>query len=165
MFQFILKLIWEDSPPPGIGLFTCSVAVLGAARSAAGMATCNCPEFTKTVVRGDPFHSAIDPRTKFEPVMVIQVLPAGEAALAGEVEETVGTGFGVDERGRTEGPFNRTTRPVPSPQTSFAVRNARPSSPHRMRSKAPPARPPNSMVPTGVRCAVSKTEIGCEVTP
>jgi hypothetical protein len=71
------------------------------------------------------------PGTNCDPVMVTRVFPVCAVTLLGDAAETEGTGFGVEERGSTNGPCNRTTRPVPLPQKSTAVRNARRSAPQR----------------------------------
>src|SRR5438552_5335699 len=135
-----VKVKAVELPPAGAGLFTRRFAVREVTRSAAGIATRSCPELTNTVVRAEPLQSAIDPGTKFDPVIVTQVLLPGETTLAGNNAEMEGTGFGADDGGRTKDPRSKTTRPLPLPQKSFAVRNPRPSCPHRMRSKASPVR-------------------------
>ena len=86
-------------------MFTRRLAVRGATRSAAGIATRSFPELTNTVVRAEPLHSATDPGTKFDPVIVSQVLPPGETTLAGNNAEMEGTGFGAEDGGRTKEPL------------------------------------------------------------
>jgi hypothetical protein len=105
-------------------------------RSAAGIATRTCPELTKTVVRCEPFQDATDPGTKFDPVIVTQLLLPGATTLLGDNERAFGTAFGIEDGGRTKTPPSKTTRPLPLPQKSTAVRNARPWPPLRIRSKA-----------------------------
>src|SRR5271155_4120945 len=149
--QLILKVICDEGPPPGEGLTTCKLTVCGAAKSAAGIAARNCPGLTNTVLRGDPFHSTTDPGTKLDPVMVSQVFPAGAVTPLGDAAVRDGTGFGVDERGSTEDPCRTTIRPAPLPQKSTIVRNAKPSVPHRTRSRSSPASPSSSVVPARVK--------------
>jgi hypothetical protein len=60
------------------------LTVYGVVKSAAGTATRNWPALTKTVVRVEPFHCAIDPGRKFDPVRVSQVFPAGAVTLPGD---------------------------------------------------------------------------------
>jgi hypothetical protein len=67
-----------------------SSPVCGLVRSAAGIAK--------------PFHVTTERGTNFDPVMVTQVFPVCAAALLGDAAETEGTGFGVEERGSTNGP-------------------------------------------------------------
>ncbi len=59
-------------------LLVCAVT-----KSLAGIATRSCPAFTNTVERGDPFHVAIDPGTKFDPTIVSHVFPLVVVALLG----------------------------------------------------------------------------------
>ena len=137
-----MKLRTLELPPPGAGLTTRKLAVVAAVRSEAGMATRRCIESTNVVVRLALFHVTTEPGTKFDPVIVTHVFPVCAVRLLGAAEEIVGVGFDVVERGSTNGPCNRTTRPLPLPQKSTAVRNARPSAPQRVRSNASPSRPP-----------------------
>ena len=124
-----MKVNAADLPPAGIGLLTLTLLTAGLRRSAAGIAIRSFLELTKTVVRCEPFQSATDPGTKFDPVIVTQVLLPGATALLGDKEEAVGAGFGTEDGGRTKYPSREATRPLPLPQKSFAVRNAMPLPP------------------------------------
>jgi hypothetical protein len=121
-----VKVNAADLPPPGIGLLTLTLLTAGLRRSAAGIAIRSFLELTKTVVRCEPFQSATDPGTKFDPVIVTQVLLPGATALLGDKEEAVGAGFGTEDGGRTKYPSREMIRPLPLPQKSFAIRNAMP---------------------------------------
>jgi len=162
--QLTLKETAPEVPPPGAGFTTRRFTVFALLRSTAGIATRSCPELINTVVRAEPFHVTVDPVTNCDPVMVTQVFAACAATPLGEAVETDGIGFGFEERGRTNGPRNRTTRPVPLPQKSTAVRKARPSLPQRTRSKASPASPSSSMLPIGVKRVASNAEMVREFT-
>src|ERR1700731_3804766 len=102
------------------------VTAPGLARSAAGIATLSCPEFTKTVVRSAPFQFATAPNTKFAPLIVTHVFAPGTVTLLGVNPEIVGAGFAFTDRGTTAGPCIITILPLPVPQKSVAVRNASP---------------------------------------
>ena len=78
-----MKVNAADFPPSGIGLLTLILVSPGFTRSAAGTAIRSFLELTKTVVRCEPFQSATDPGTKFDPVMVTHVLLPGATALLG----------------------------------------------------------------------------------
>jgi hypothetical protein len=121
---FTVNVKVPELPPPGAGFVTRILAFCGVARSATAIATRSCPEFTNTVVRGEPFHSATDPGTKFAPVTVTQVLGPGEVMVEGDSDAADGLGLGTSEGGKTNAPCSKTTRPLPLPQKSLAVRNA-----------------------------------------
>jgi hypothetical protein len=61
--------------------------------SAALIVAVSWPEFTKVVVRSEPFQRTTDPLTKFDPLTVsVKPLPAAVAEL-GEIDEIEGTGL------------------------------------------------------------------------
>jgi hypothetical protein len=87
---------WKfEVPPPGAGLTTVIVAVVGFAMSVARIAAVNCELLVKVVVRGLPFQSTTDPATKPVPVTVrLNAAPPG-AAAEGTTGFRYGTGLGV----------------------------------------------------------------------
>jgi hypothetical protein len=90
----IVKLIAAVVPPPGVGVNTVTAAVPGVAMSAAVIAAVNEVALTNVVVRALPFHCATEPLMKLVPVSVI-VNPAPPApSKFGEIDVSVGTGFG-----------------------------------------------------------------------
>jgi len=89
-----------DTPPPGAGLTTVIVAVVGEAMSEAGIAAVNFELFTKVVVLELPFQSTVEPEMKPVPVTVkVKAAPPGTAA-SGCRGFKYGTGLLVVERTR-----------------------------------------------------------------
>jgi hypothetical protein len=86
--------VWEaDVPPPGVGVKTVTGTVPPAAISLALICAVSCVLLTKVVVRLLPFQRTTDVIAKFVPVAVsVKAAPAA-AALVGEIELSVGTGF------------------------------------------------------------------------
>jgi hypothetical protein len=92
-------LIWNvsafETPPPGAGLKTVTLAVPAAAMSLAGICAVNCVPLTTVVVRSLPFHLTIEPPMKFVPLTVsVKPTPPAAAAL-GVMLVNVGVGLVV----------------------------------------------------------------------
>ena len=87
------KLSVLEVPPPGAGLDTLTFAVPADAMSAAVIVAVSCVTPTKLVVRDWPFHSTLDPFTKFVPFTVNVKAAPPAVALVGESEVAVGTGL------------------------------------------------------------------------
>jgi hypothetical protein len=84
-----------DVPPPGVGFKTVIAAVPELAMSAAVIAAVNCVALTNVVVRALPFHCAVDPLMKLVPVNVsVNAAPPAPVDV-GEIDVSVGTGFGA----------------------------------------------------------------------
>src|ERR1035437_6419774 len=90
-----MKAAAVDVPPPGPGLNTVTLPVVGADRSPVRMAALNCVLLTNTVARSDPFQRAVELLMKLAPnrFSVKPRLPA--VALAGDREASVGSGLAV----------------------------------------------------------------------
>jgi hypothetical protein len=84
-----------DVPPPGVGFTTVIAAVPELAMSAAVIAAVNEVALTNVVVRGLPFHCAVDPFMKLVPVSVSVNAAPPAPVNVGEIEVSVGTGFGA----------------------------------------------------------------------
>jgi hypothetical protein len=83
----------EETPPPGAGVATETVAVPTAAMSLAGIAACRTFELVKVVGRLTPFHRTTDVEMKLLPFTVrVNAAPPAPAKF-GESEVTDGTGF------------------------------------------------------------------------
>jgi hypothetical protein len=90
---------WKfDVPPPGPGLTTAIVAVLGVAMSDAVIAAFSFEELTNVVARGPPFQYTTDPETKPMPVTVMVKAGPPGAVDAGTIGSRCGTGLGVVAR-------------------------------------------------------------------
>jgi len=82
-----------DVPPPGVGFTTVIAAVPELAMSAAVIAAVNEVALTNVVVRGLPFHCAVEPLMKFVPVNVSVNAAPPAPVNVGEIAVSVGTGF------------------------------------------------------------------------
>ena len=80
-------------PPPGAGLTTVTMAVPLVTTSEAGTEAVSCDALAYVVFSAVPFHSTSEEATKSLPLTVS--VKAGEpaAAVAGERDETAGTGL------------------------------------------------------------------------
>ena len=70
-----------ETPPPGLGLTTVTVAVDGEEMSEARMAPVSWDLLTKVVARGLPFHFTVEPATNPVP-FTVRVNPAPPGAVA-----------------------------------------------------------------------------------
>jgi hypothetical protein len=90
----MLRNTGVETPPPGLGLLTVTVAVPADATSAAAIDAVNCELVTNVVARGLPFQFTTEPETKPVPFTV-----SGNAGLPGTTVVgtkgwfTNGTGF------------------------------------------------------------------------
>jgi len=66
----IVKLSAPETPPPGAGVETVTIAIPPVAVSAAVTAACKLVVETNVVVRAVPFHCTVDEDTKLLPVTV-----------------------------------------------------------------------------------------------
>jgi hypothetical protein len=106
-------------PPPGGAFTTVTEAVPAVAMSAAEMEAVSLVRLANVVVRGDPFQSTTEPKTKFEPFTVSVKAGPPAVALLGEIELIAGTGllmvnviaFEVPPPGRA---FTTVTEAVPA---------------------------------------------------
>src|SRR5262245_1420831 len=91
----MVKLRLFELPPPGVGLFTLTLAVPAVAISLARMAAVSCVALTKVVVRKPPFHHTVESLMKFVPLIVnVNAAPPAVAELGLRLV-IVGTGFCV----------------------------------------------------------------------
>lgn len=91
--EFTAKFIALDTPLPGAGLKTVTLAAPAAAMSVAGIAAVNCVALVKVVVRLFPFQRTVAPLTKFAPVTVsVKPWPPATAEL-GFKPVSIGTGL------------------------------------------------------------------------
>ena len=86
-----------DVPPPGVGLNTVILAVPATATNVALTDAVNCVALTKVVTNAVPFQLMTEPLIKFVPVMVSVNAGSPAVTLAGEMEDTTGTGFTVPD--------------------------------------------------------------------
>src|SRR5262245_16650180 len=91
----VVKVAGLDVPPADGGLATVTVALPGAATSAAMMSACNFVLLTNVVVRPLPFQFTVEPCTKFAPLTFIVKATAPAGVPAGEIVATEGAGVGV----------------------------------------------------------------------
>ena len=93
----IVKIREAETPPPGAGFATVTLAVPAAERSLAGMVAVNWPALCHDVESAVPFHCTTAPFSKFEPnaTKLSEELPA--AASDGEMAPTTGMSWGGDE--------------------------------------------------------------------
>jgi hypothetical protein len=91
----IVKLEAAETPPPGAGFVTVTVAAPAVARSATAMAAVNCVALMNVVLRALPFHWTTDAATNPPPVTVSVSAPEATFAEAGRIDATTGAGFGV----------------------------------------------------------------------
>ena len=82
-----------EIPPPGVGVNTVTDGVPPTAISAAVICAWSCVALIYVVVRLLPFQRTTDVIAKFVPVAVSVKAAAPAAALVGEIELSVGTGF------------------------------------------------------------------------
>jgi hypothetical protein len=82
-----------ESPPPGVGLKTVTLAVPAVAMSAARIEAVSRVEETYVVVRSAPFHLTTEPETKFVPLTVR--VKADPPAVADEGLRLVVVGTGL----------------------------------------------------------------------
>jgi hypothetical protein len=90
----IVKVRPADTPPPGVGLNTVTVALPALATSAALIAAVSCVGDTYVVVRLVPFQRTAELGTKFVPFTVSVNAPLPADAVVGAMLVVVGTGFG-----------------------------------------------------------------------
>src|SRR5678816_2644732 len=83
----------SDVPPPGAGLATVIGTLPALAMSPALIVAVSCVELTNVVVRAAPFQRTTDPDTKLVPLTVSVNADPPAAALLGESDVSVGTGF------------------------------------------------------------------------
>jgi hypothetical protein len=60
---YMAKASGGEAPPPGAGLKTVTLTVLGEAMSSAGIVAASCVVLTKAVVRAAPSHWTTEPAT------------------------------------------------------------------------------------------------------
>jgi len=84
-----------ESPPPGEGLDTAIWSAAGCTRFAAGIVAVNWVEETKLVESATLLSMTLEVERKFAPVTAMVVLGAPAAITDGEIELTLGIGFGV----------------------------------------------------------------------
>jgi len=84
-----------ESPPPGVGLNTVTVAVPEVLRSAAVIAAVNCAELTYVVARFDPFHCTCDDGRNAVPVTLSVNPPEPATAAVGAMTVADGAGFPI----------------------------------------------------------------------
>lgn len=89
-----LKFTELDGPPPGAGLVTLTAIVPADATLEAGMAAVSCVELTNVVVGAAPPKVAIEPATKFVPLIVSVKAAPPATALFGEIVVIAGAGGG-----------------------------------------------------------------------
>jgi hypothetical protein len=85
--EIVRGKVFDVLPP---GLATLIVAVPGVAMSLAGIEAVNCEALTKVVVRFEPFHLMVEPKTKLDP-LTVRAKP-GPPALAPAGLRLVSTG-------------------------------------------------------------------------
>lgn len=89
----VVNVAPDETPPPGAGLNTVTVAVPPAAMSEARIAAVNCAPVTKVVERSAPFQRTMAPETKLDP-FTVSVKPAPPAKpVVGAIELSTGTGL------------------------------------------------------------------------
>jgi uncharacterized protein (UPF0248 family) len=101
---WIVKDCALESPPPGLGLLTVTLAVPVEAISLAGIEAVSFVALLKVVGRSDPFHRTVEPETKLEPETVR--VKAGPPAFAevGLIPEIDGMGFWIAKDCALESP-------------------------------------------------------------
>ena len=124
--EVIAKDMPPDSPPPGVGFMTVTVAAPDVLRSAAVMAAVNWAELTKVVVRFDPFHCTCDEARKPVPLTVMVNAAEFAAAAAGEITLSAGVGFPIVKLKPPDAPlpgagFDTVTVATPALPRSVAV--------------------------------------------
>jgi hypothetical protein len=87
----------EEVPPPGVGLKTVTIPVVGAAMSAAAIEAVNWAGLTNVVVRLLPFHFTAEPCTKPTPFTVRVKAAAPGRVVVGDRLVAIGEGFVVIE--------------------------------------------------------------------
>jgi len=122
----IVKLNALETPPPGAGVETVTIAIPPADRSAAVIAACKLVLETNVVVRAVPFHCTVEEAMKFVPVTVsTKPTPPASAAL-GPSDTTVGVGLSIVKLNALETPppgagVETVTMAVPLAERSAAV--------------------------------------------
>jgi hypothetical protein len=91
------KVAALDVPPPGPGLETVTLAVIGDARSVAGIAAVSRVALMKDVARAAPFHRTVELERKLEPSTVKAKPGLPAVALEGESDASEGAGLPPDE--------------------------------------------------------------------
>jgi hypothetical protein len=91
----IVNVCAPEMPPPGAGVDTVTDAVPAEAMSAAVICAVSWVLLPSVVARGLPFHCATDELMKFVPVSVNVKAAPPAVALGGEIELSVGLGFGA----------------------------------------------------------------------
>jgi hypothetical protein len=89
----IVKLKAFDTPPPGLGLLTVTLAAPAEAISLARIEAVSFVTLLKVVARSDPFHLTVAPDTKFEPLTVRVKAGSPATAELGLSPVMAGTGF------------------------------------------------------------------------
>jgi hypothetical protein len=94
--RLLIVNVWAlEVPPPGAGLNTVTDAVPAEAMSAAVICAVSCVLLPNVVARALPFHCTIDELMKFVPVSARVKAAPPAVALGGEIELSVGLGFGA----------------------------------------------------------------------
>jgi hypothetical protein len=91
----IVNVCAPEVPPPGAGFDTVTDAVPAEAMSAAVICAVSCVLLPNVVARWLPFHCTTDELMKFVPVSVSVKAAPPAVALDGEIELSVGLGFGA----------------------------------------------------------------------
>ncbi|PWB65156.1 MAG: hypothetical protein C3F14_05800, partial [Deltaproteobacteria bacterium] len=122
------KPVAFETPPPGAGLNTATLAVPAVAMSAAEMAAVSSVPDRKVVTRSAPFHRTFEPGTKLLPSTVSVKADPPEIAQLGFKPMTAGTGLRTSKETALERPpsgFCTVTGKVPVAATSDAGMVAR----------------------------------------
>ena len=91
----MVNVEFPETPPPGAGLFTETLAEPALARSPGRITAMSCEPLRYDVARAVPFHSTVEVGTKFEPFTnsCKPAVPLGTEMLLGDSEETPGDGL------------------------------------------------------------------------
>lgn len=119
-------MLVSDKPPPGVGVKTVTAIVPADATSDAVIAARSVVLFTKVVVRLEPFQRTVEVLTKLDPLTVKAKALEPAVAELGEIERTMGEGFGtaltvnacVDDRPPPGAGVNTVTLEIPTAATS-----------------------------------------------
>jgi hypothetical protein len=88
----IVNEVADEVPPPGVGLKTVTSGVAGDARSETVMAAVSFVLLTKVVALAPPFQCTLEVGKNEDPFSVSVSGAAPACAVAGAIEEMVGTG-------------------------------------------------------------------------
>src|SRR5215471_8234957 len=114
-----------ESPPPGAGFSTVTVALVGAAVAAADTAAVSWLALTYWVGSAAPFHWTTEVETKLPPVTRRGIAPSPMRIGEGESEVGAGTGLSMLTVASPDVPppgggFTTATRAVPAPVKALA---------------------------------------------